>query len=56
MRRLLNWLSQTAAVTRLSLETVIERKGACAAAVCGIAGVVAVLVAVLSIAQGFPVA
>jgi putative ABC transport system permease protein len=53
MRRLLNWLSQTAAVTRLSLETVIERKGACAASVCGIAGVVAVLVAVLSIAQGF---
>jgi putative ABC transport system permease protein len=53
MRRWLNWLSQTAAVTRLSLETVIERKGACAASVCGIAGVVAVLVAVLSIAQGF---
>jgi putative ABC transport system permease protein len=49
----INWFSQTAAVTRLSLETVIERKGACAAAVVGIAGVVAVLVAVLSIAQGF---
>jgi putative ABC transport system permease protein len=53
MRYWINWLSQTAAVTRLSLETVIERKGACAASVFGIAGVVAVLVAVLSIAQGF---
>ena len=53
MRRWINWLSQTAAVTRMSLETVLERKGACAASVVGIAGVVAVLVAVLSIAQGF---
>jgi putative ABC transport system permease protein len=53
MRRLLNWLSQAGSVTRLSLETVLERKGACAASVFGIAGVVGVLVAVLSIAEGF---
>ncbi len=50
---LLNWLSQVAAITRLTLETIVERKGSSAAAVCGIAGVVAVFVAVLSIAQGF---
>jgi putative ABC transport system permease protein len=48
-----NWIAQTGSVTRLSLETIIERKGACAASVFGIAGVVAVFVAVLSIAQGF---
>jgi putative ABC transport system permease protein len=53
LRRTLNWLSQTASVTRMSLETVLERRGACAASVFGIAGVVAVFVAVLSIAQGF---
>jgi putative ABC transport system permease protein len=53
LQLLSNWLAQTAAVTRLSLETIIERKGACAASVFGIAGVVAVFVAVLSIAQGF---
>lgn len=48
-----NWLSQVGSVTKLSLETIVERKGASAAAVFGIAGVVAVFVAVLSIAQGF---
>lgn len=48
-----NWFRQVAAITRLSLETVWERKGSAAAAVFGIAGVVAVFVAVLSIAQGF---
>jgi putative ABC transport system permease protein len=52
-RSTLNWIAQTASVTRLSLETILERKGACAASVFGIAGVVAVFVAVLSIAQGF---
>ncbi len=48
-----NWISQVGSVTKLSLETIVERKGASAAAVFGIAGVVAVFVAVLSIAQGF---
>jgi putative ABC transport system permease protein len=49
----LNWLSQVLSVTRLSLQTIFQRKGASAAAAFGIAGVVAVLVGVLSIAQGF---
>ncbi len=49
---LVNWLSQIVAVTRFSLQSVPERKGSSAAAVFGIAGVVAVFVGVLSIAQG----
>jgi putative ABC transport system permease protein len=53
MAPLFNWLSQVASVTKLSLQTLLERKGAAAAATFGIAGVVAVLVATLSIAQGF---
>lgn len=53
MTALLNWLSQIGSITKLSLLTVFERKGASAAAAFGIAGVVAVLVGVLSIAQGF---
>ena len=53
MASLSNWLSQVASVTRLSLQTIVERKGPSAAATFGIAGVVAVFVAVLSIAQGF---
>jgi putative ABC transport system permease protein len=48
----LNWFSQTLSVTRFSLQTIPQRKGSSAAAVFGIAGVVAVLVGVLSIAQG----
>lgn len=52
MARLLNWLSQVAAVTRFSLQTIPQRRGSAAAALFGIAGVVAVLVGVLSIAQG----
>ncbi|MBM4153569.1 MAG: ABC transporter permease [Lentisphaerae bacterium] len=48
-----SWLSQVGSVTKLSLETIVERKGASAAAVFGIAGVVAVFVAVLSVAEGF---
>lgn len=48
-----HWVSQIAAVTRFSILTIPERKGSSAAAVVGIAGVVAVLVGVLSIAQGF---
>jgi putative ABC transport system permease protein len=49
----LNWLSQVVSVTKLSLETILERSGSSATATFGIAGVVAVLVATLSIAQGF---
>ena len=53
MTGLPNWLSQVASVTKLSVQTIFERKGSSAAAAFGIAGVVAVFVAVLSIAQGF---
>ena len=53
MRSLLNWLSQISMVTRFSLKGIPERKGAAAAAAFGIACVVAVLVAVLSIGAGF---
>ncbi len=48
----LNWLSQIASVTRFNLRTLPQRKGSSAAAIFGIAGVVAVMVGVLSIAQG----
>jgi putative ABC transport system permease protein len=48
-----NWLSQIFVVTRFSLQSVPERKGSAMATVFGIAGVVAVLVGVLSIAYGF---
>jgi putative ABC transport system permease protein len=48
----LNWLSQIASVTKFNLRTLPQRKGSSAAAVFGIAGVVAVMVGVLSIAQG----
>lgn len=46
-------LRQIAAVTLLNLRTVPQRLGSSAVAVFGIAGVVVVLVAVLSIAEGF---
>lgn len=48
-----NWLSQMVAVTGLNLRTVGQRRGASLAAVVGVAGVVAVFVAVLSMAEGF---
>ncbi len=51
--RFLNFLHQIAAVTELNLRTIPERLGSSAAAVVGVAGVVAVFVAVLSIAEGF---
>ena len=47
------WLSQAAAITLVNLRTLKERKGAALAAAFGIAGVVAVFVAVLSIGVGF---
>lgn len=49
----MNWLSQVFSVTLFNLRTIPERKGAALAAAVGIAGVVAVLVGVLSIAEGF---
>src|SRR6266436_5093889 len=48
-----NWLSQVVSVTHVNLRSVPERKGAVLAAAVGIAGVVAVFVGVLSIAEGF---
>ena len=53
MNLLLNWLGQIWSVTGFGLRTIPQRKGASVAAIFGIAGVVAVLVGVLSIAQGF---
>ena len=49
----MRWLRQTVAVTLLNLRTVPQRLGSSAVAIIGIAGVVVVLVAVLSIAEGF---
>jgi putative ABC transport system permease protein len=48
-----NWLSQVAAVTKFGLLGIPQRRGSVAAAVMGIAGVVGVLVGVLSMAVGF---
>lgn len=50
------WIAQTAAVTTLNLRTIPQRLGSSSVAVVGIAGVVVVLVSVLSIAQGFTAA
>ena len=49
----INWLRQVFSLSQFNLRTIFTRKGSTAAAVFGIAGVVAVLVAVLSIAKGF---
>jgi putative ABC transport system permease protein len=49
----MNWLSQLFSVTQVNLRSIPERKGAALAAAVGIAGVVAVFVGVLSIAEGF---
>jgi putative ABC transport system permease protein len=48
-----NWIAQCAVVTLMYLRTIPQRKGASFAAAVGVAGVVAVMVAVLSIAEGF---
>jgi putative ABC transport system permease protein len=48
-----NWFSQVAAVTSTAVRTIPERRGSSLATVAGIAGVVAVFVAVLSIGEGF---
>ena len=52
----MNFLKQTAAVTLLNLRTIPQRLGSSGVAIVGIAGVVIVLVSVLSIAQGFAAA
>ena len=51
-----NWISQTIAVTALNLRTIPQRLGSSGVAIVGIAGVVIVLVSVLSIAAGFTAA
>jgi putative ABC transport system permease protein len=51
--RFANWLWQVAVLTRLGAATLNERKGSTLAAMFGIAGVVVVFVATLSIAEGF---
>src|ERR1051326_4930075 len=48
-----NWLSQVGAITTFGVLSIPQRRGSVAAAVFGVAGVVAVLVGVLSIAVGF---
>src|SRR5262245_54117838 len=50
---MLNWLSQVVSVTHVNLRSIPERRGAVLAAAVGIAGVVAVFIGVLSIAEGF---
>ena len=52
----MNVISQTIAVTSLNLRTIPQRLGSSGVAIIGIAGVVIVLVSVLSIAQGFSAA
>ena len=47
-----NWISQVVSVTQFSIRSLPQRKGSSVAALLGIAGVVAVMVGVLSIAQG----
>jgi putative ABC transport system permease protein len=49
----MRWLGQVAAVVRMNLATLWHRRGAALATIVGVAGVVAVFVAVLSIAEGF---
>ena len=53
MAGLINWFSQIGSITKFGVLSIPQRLGAVAATVIGIAGVVAVLVGVLSIAAGF---
>jgi putative ABC transport system permease protein len=53
MTGLRNWLSQVWAITEFGLLGVAQRRGSVAAALFGVAGVVGVLVGVLSMAAGF---
>ena len=50
---MIRWLQQVIAVTSYSIRSVPQRFGSVAAAMFGVAGVVAVLVGILSIAAGF---
>lgn len=52
MTALFNWFSQIISISRFNLRSLPQRAGSSAAAIFGIAGVVAVMVGVLSIAQG----
>jgi putative ABC transport system permease protein len=52
----MNWLSQVIAVTGVTIRSIPQRLGSATVAVIGIAGVVIVFTAVLSIAEGFRVA
>ena len=52
MSGLIAWFTQVAAVTRFNLLTLPQRVGSSVSAIFGITGVVAVMVGVLSIAQG----
>jgi putative ABC transport system permease protein len=49
----MNWFTQIASITRFGMMSIPQRRGAVAATVIGIAGVVAVFVSVLSMAAGF---
>ncbi|MGA2853056.1 MAG: ABC transporter permease [Verrucomicrobiota bacterium] len=49
----INWISQIGSITKFGLLSLPQRLGSVAATIVGIAGVVAVLVGVLSIAAGF---
>ena len=49
----MNWMSQTAAVTGVTLRSIDQRAGSSVVAIIGIAGVVVVFISVLSIAEGF---
>ena len=49
----INWFSQIVSITKFGLLSIPQRRGAVVATVIGIAGVVTVLVGVLSIAAGF---
>jgi putative ABC transport system permease protein len=50
---MINWLTQVFAIAWFGIRTIPQRRGSAIAAAFGIAGVVAVFVGVLSIAQGF---
>ena len=53
---MLDWLRQTVAVTLLNLRTLHQRLSSSAVAIVGIAGVVVVMVSVLSVSRGFQAA
>jgi putative ABC transport system permease protein len=52
----MNWLAQTVAITGVTLRSIGQRLGSSVVAVIGIAGVVVVFTAVLSVAEGFKAA